>query len=179
MKAGPFWALGGVLLLLAVAGVVIDRYSSTQVAPRDDSISLAALLAITLPDAEGRAQSIGQWQGKILVVNFWATWCAPCIEEMPMLNEFQRRNAANDVQVVGIAADNAAKVGEYARNSHIAYPLLVDADGALEFSRRLGNSTGALPFTAVFSAEGRRLLARAGPTSNAELERVLRENAAK
>src|SRR3978361_213103 len=102
MRAAPLWALGGVLVLLAAAGITVDRSSPAPGTSRDLSISLAALHAVTLPDPRGIPYNLGKAQGKVLVLNFWATWCAPCLEEMPMLDDFFRNHANIDFDLVGI-----------------------------------------------------------------------------
>ncbi|MDX2218934.1 MAG: TlpA disulfide reductase family protein [Burkholderiales bacterium] len=141
--------------------------------------SYAAVLAASFTDLEGRRQSLGQWQGKLLFINFWATWCAPCKEEMPMFDSIFRQNAAKGVQVVGIAADSVDKVRLFQNQTPVTYPLLPDSDGALAFSRRMGNHLGVLPHTLVFSPNGELLLNKIGQLTKAEMELIIRENAPK
>ncbi len=179
MKASPLWALGGVLVLLVAAGIGVDRYASRNAPPLDESISLPALLSTAIPDAAGRKQSFGQWQGKVLVVNFWATWCAPCIEEMPILERIHQQYAAKGVEVVGISADSADKVKIFASQHSITYSLLVDPEGAIDFSRRLGNRPGLLPYTVVFAPDGTRLLSQIGTVVPGQLEMILQRNVPK
>lgn len=141
--------------------------------------SYAAVLAASFTDLAGRRQSLGQWQGKLLFINFWATWCAPCKEEMPMFDSIFRENAGKGVQIVGIAADTADKVQIFQSQTPVTYPLLPDSDGALAFSRRMGNHLGVLPHTLVFSSKGDLLLNKIGQLTKAEMELIIREHAPK
>jgi thiol-disulfide isomerase/thioredoxin len=138
-------------------------------APRRDA---SALFAITLPDADGTPQALGQWRGKVLVVNFWATWCAPCREEMPLFIEAQKRHGANGLQFVGIAVDDAAKVRQFATEIGLNYPTLVGGYGAMELSKTLGNQIMALPYTIVVDRSGTVALTQLGPVKPAQLEAI-------
>lgn len=132
-----------------------------------------ALFAATLPDLSGRPRRLVEWQGRVLLVNFWATWCAPCREEIPLLVEARQKYAPAGVEVVGIAVDNAAKVGEYAKSMAISYPILVaEADG-LDLMRRLGNSGGGLPYTVVADREGALVHRKLGALKKPDLEGIL------
>jgi thiol-disulfide isomerase/thioredoxin len=135
----------------------------------------SALLAITLPDTSGREQALGQWRGRVLVVNFWATWCAPCREEMPLFVRAQREMGAKGLQFVGIAVDDAAKVRAFADEIGLNYPALVGGYGAMELSKTLGNSIMALPFTVVVDRTGAVALTHLGPIKEAQLDAILRQ----
>lgn len=115
---------------------------------------VAALFSKTLPDAQKKPQALSQWQGKTLLVNFWATWCPPCVAEMPELVELQAEQAKNNVQVIGIGIDSAANIEQFSTKYNITYPLLVDGLNGSELSRQFGNQTGGLPFTVLISADG-------------------------
>lgn len=135
--------------------------------------TLAALYATALPDAAGRMQSLGQWRGRVLVVNWWATWCLPCRDEMPEFSRLQTRYAARGVQFVGIAAEDADKVMAYARESPVAYPLLAGGQTSIKLSQPLGNAPLAVPFTAVLDRQGALRAAVLGRVSEKALERLL------
>ncbi len=164
-------ALGGVALAAAAAGVY---FGPRLGAPTGGG----PLAAARFTDLEGKARSITEWRGRGLVVNFWATWCAPCREEIPMLMEARSRHASNGIEVVGIAIDHADKVREYANSMKIAYPLLLADAGAADLLRSLGNSSGGLPFTVFVDRAGNPIRVKLGLLKAAELESVLQELAA-
>ncbi len=129
------------------------------VAERGDSVP-----AMTLPDASGTFTRVPDaWLGKPRLVNLWATWCAPCLKEMPDLQAFADEQGANGIQVVGIALDDAANVRDFMQQHRITYPTLVDAPGPADAGVRLGNPAGVLPYTILVSAEGRLLKTKIGP----------------
>jgi thiol-disulfide isomerase/thioredoxin len=141
-----------VLVAAAVMALATGAYFGLRhEAPADAT----ALLALSLPDASGKEQSIGQWRGKVVVVNFWATWCAPCREEMPEFMRAQTEFGARGLQFVGIAVDQADKVDQFANELGLNYPTLIGGYGAVELSRTLGNSLAALPFTIIVDRQGR------------------------
>lgn len=133
----------------------------------------AALLELVLPDSRGHPQALAQWRGKVLVVNFWAPWCAPCRDEMPLFSRYQVANAANGVQFVGIAVDEPGKVLQFERETGLKYPALIGGYGALELSKQLGNDVSALPFTVVLDRAGRVAHTQLGPMTAAKLDGVL------
>lgn len=110
--------------------------------------------ALTLKDLDGQPQAFAQWRGKLLLVNFWASWCAPCIDEMPLLVEAQSLYGARGLQIVGPAMDEVAAVREMAARLRINYPLMADFAEVDAAMQALGNSAGALPFTVLISPDG-------------------------
>lgn len=124
--------------------------------------------AMTLPDPDGKQVAIpAAWAGRTTLVNLWATWCAPCLKEMPDLQRFADAQGATGVRVVGIALDDAAAVAAFLRQHGITYPVLVDAAGPADAGVRLGNPAGVLPYSALVSADGRLLKTRIGPFADA------------
>ena len=169
MKRRTILVGGGVAAAAALAaGMALFR--STNTADRRDG---AALLAVELPDVDGRTQSLSQWRGKVMVVNFWATWCAPCREEMPQFVAIQAARGGKDVQFVGIAVDQPEKVREFAKQIGLNYPVLIGGFGAIELSKSLGNSLSALPFTVVVDREGRVAERHLGPLPRSQLDALL------
>ena len=131
------------------------------------------IYSLTLPDLNGQPQALKQWRGKVLVVNYWATWCPPCREEMPGFARLQEKFGAKGVQFVGISIDTAAKVAEFQTTTPVNYPLLIGEMSAIQSSEALGNSRQALPFTAVLDRQGRIAQVKLGRFSETELERAL------
>ncbi len=135
--------------------------------------SAAPLLGISLPDTKGREQPLAQWKGKVLVVNFWATWCVPCREEMPEFVRAQQELGSRGVQFVGIAIDQADKIDAFAAELQLNYPALVGGYGAIELSKAMGNRLGALPFTVIVDRAGTVAHTQLGPLKETQLRSIL------
>lgn len=162
--------------LAATAGYFFGRPQPVslplpEAAPTTDAP--ARLLALTLPDLSGQAQSLSQWKGKVLVVNFWATWCAPCREEMPEFSRINAKYASNGVQFVGISLDSADKVAAFRKETEISYPLLIGNLETLDLSSDLGNRAKALPFTVILRQDGSLQQVKLGKYVTSDLEKVL------
>jgi len=133
----------------------------------------STLLALTLPDPSGHPQALSQWRGKVLVVNFWATWCAPCREEMPEFVKAQGELGSKGLQFVGIAVDEPDKAQRFASEIGLNYPVLVGGYGAIELSKTLGNRVVALPFTIIVDRQGRVAHTQLGPLKPAQLTAIV------
>ena len=137
------------------------------------AIAPAALYAASFAGPDGQPQALGQFQGQVLVLNFWATWCGPCREEMPAFNRAQARWKDRGVRFVGVSAEQRDQVARFAASLGIAYPLWTGGDDVGELSRRLGNRLGVLPHTAFIGPAGEVLETRVGPYTEAQLEQRL------
>lgn len=127
--------------------------------------------SLVLPDTAGRALDLGRMTaGRPALVNVWATWCGPCVKEMPMLDAFHRAQAPNGVQVVGIALDDAGAVRDFMARHRIGYGSLVDTPGPADAGVRLGNPRGVLPFSVLVGADGRILEQWVGPLEEGDLD---------
>jgi len=145
--------LGGVGLAAALAGAIVAPRLLRSDAP------LAVLEDMPLRDVEGRPHGIAEWKGKALVCNFWATWCPPCREEIPLLVSSHQEVIAKGGEILGIALDNASNVVEFTKTVRINYPVLITDPSAIELMAKLGNRTGGLPYT-VFVDRGGSLVGR-------------------
>ncbi|HET7203079.1 MAG TPA: TlpA disulfide reductase family protein [Steroidobacteraceae bacterium] len=131
-----------------------------------------------LADREGKLRSLKDWQGKSLVVNFWATWCAPCRREIPLLQQIARDRAADGFEVVGIAVDFRDKVLAYADEMQIEYPLLIGEQDALDAAAAFGVEAIGFPFTIFTDRKGRVVTAQMGELSASVADLILDEVAA-
>ena len=150
---------------LAGAGLATWRYRLRE--PEDGA--LAALWALEAELPSGGVYKLAKLQGKPLVVNFWATWCPPCVEEMPLLDAFYRQHAAKGWQMVGIAADSASAVNKFLSKMPMQFPTPLAGLAGIELSRTLGNMSGALPFTVVVNSHGAIALRHMGKLSSEQI----------
>lgn len=159
---------GGVAGAAAVAGAMVGALGIQK------GSGAAELLATELDDLQGRRRRLVEWQGRVLLCNFWATWCAPCLEEMPLLSEMQRKLGPSGLQVVGIGIDQVAKMQEFSAKRPVSYPLLAGEANTLGLMRRLGSPSGGLPFTCLLDRSGSLVFRKTGALTEPELFAVLK-----
>lgn len=175
--AVPIWR--NVLLLVILAGVGLaagmgvrywfEQHRSTTESPA----SLIYRPDFTLMDLHNAQRSASEWDGQILVVNFWATWCPPCRREIPSFIELQRTQGNRGLQVIGIAIDDSEKVKDFAQEYGINYPTLLGEQAALQLSQMFGNTAGVLPFTAIIDRSGRVVHRHKGELNEAKLRTLI------
>lgn len=167
-----FLLLGGVAAAAAAggAGLALWHTRTTAGAVPD------ALWRHAFDRPEGGAPlTLAQMHGKPLLLNFWATWCPPCVTEMPLLDRFQRDQRARGWQVVGLAVDQVDPVRAFLGKHPVSYPIGLAGMDGVDLSRQLGNASGALPFSIVFDASGTVVDRRLGVLSEADLARWVAE----
>jgi thiol-disulfide isomerase/thioredoxin len=175
MSTRAFFALVAVLSL-AAGGLL---WWSNRPAPAPAivampaSISPAALFAASFTDPSGERVPIGRFEGKVLLINFWATWCAPCLEEMPAFARLQDRWRDRGVQFLGLSSEDPALAARFGAKLGVNYPLWTGGEEVAELSRRLGNAAGVLPHSALVGPDGRVVASKVGPYSEEELEALL------
>ena len=142
--------LGGAGLLAGAGGLWWALSHERQAEPAHED-----LWSQTFPKADGGELHLSAFRGRPLVLNFWATWCPPCVREMPDLDRFQREFGPQGWQVVGLALDHAEAVRQFLARTPVRYAIGLAGPAGAELGRRLGNAKGGLPFTVVFDAQGR------------------------
>jgi thiol-disulfide isomerase/thioredoxin len=160
-----------VALIALGTGYFAAQWLRTPAAPISDAAG--RLLEFSVSDVDGKIRSLGEWKGKVLVLNFWATWCPPCREEIPLLVAAQRRYGAQGVQVIGLAIDQPKEVAAYRTAVGINYPLLVDDAQGIKLMELYGNRSGSLPFTVVLDSQGAVVSRKIGALHGDELDRLL------
>ena len=170
----------GVALLAALAGTALwlGERSNAPMPRAAPAIAPTALYASSFRDAGGEMRSLGQFQGRLLVLNFWATWCAPCRAEMPAFSQVSRNWASRRVQFVGLSSERPEVIAAFTREVPVSYPLW-SGDGVETLAERLGNRAGVLPYTAIIDPSGKVLETKVGPYTEAELEDRLKAFALK
>jgi thiol-disulfide isomerase/thioredoxin len=158
----------------AMGGAAYYLWSRSAATVVDPALSSAAIVervyATRLADLKGASQDLAQWRGQVLVVNFWATWCLPCREEIPGFVSLQERYGPLGLRIVGIAIDQPDKVAEFAREFHINYPLLTGGLDTVDLLRQAGNRAGALPYTLVIDRRGHLVSRERGGLREPRLE---------
>ena len=124
---------------------------------------------LELPDAGGNPHRLSEWDGRIVLVNFWATWCGPCRQEMPLLDRIGSTWADRGLQVVGVAIDDTDAVRSFLRDSPVGYPILVDAENDVDPSLLFGDTRGVLPYSVLIGRDGKLIDQRMGAFSQASL----------
>ncbi len=135
---------------------------------------MTAALDATIGDLNGTPRRLDEWRGKLLAINFWATWCPPCLREIPAFTRLQQRYGERGLQFVGIALDTREEVAKFVAERAIDFPILVGEDDVTRYMQRLGNTLGVLPFTVVVDRAGVVRHTHQGEWKEAEAERILR-----
>lgn len=160
-----------ILSLATVSGLIGAGYSWYSYGPGkpvDQSLETLWNLEFELPT--GGALKLKTLMGKPIVLNFWATWCPPCVEELPLLERFYQQNVAKKWQVIGLAVDNAKAVNQFLNKMPISFLTPLAGLEGIELSRSLGNLSGGLPFTVVFNAAGEIVARHMGKLNSQQLD---------
>jgi thiol-disulfide isomerase/thioredoxin len=168
-RSARFLVVAAIAVGAAVAGYAVNAWWRAD----SQAEAAGAVMSAPLTDLDGKTLSINQWRGRVLVVNFWATWCAPCREEIPIFIKLQQKHQARGLQFVGVAIDQHDKVERFARDFAMNYPVLLGGIDMVEVSRRAGNRLGALPFTIVIDRTGAIASVQIGVLKEAKLEAML------
>ena len=140
---------------------------------RPNVLEIVSHPSFSLPDVAGTSHDFSEWQGKNRLVNFWATWCAPCRREIPLLKAFQDEQSGNGFQVIGIAVDFVAEVARYAESAEFNYPILVGEQEAMAIAESSAIEFIGLPFTMFVASDGELLGTYVGELNADHLQRVV------
>ena len=134
----------------------------------------AAIATARFYDLDDKVQALEQWKGKIIVVNFWATWCPPCIAEIPEFIKIQKKYEKQGVQFVGIAIDQKSKVQAFAKETKMNYPVLLGDLAGIDLAKRIGNTNGGLPYSVIVDRKGNVVETQLGTLSQEKLESIIK-----
>jgi len=170
-----------VIILAGGTGFALQRYlqqDDRQLAPIIPKAVNNNIIGTTRPpfeltDTEGKLRNIEEWNGKVLLINFWATWCPPCKKEMPAFIELQEQYAAQGFQVIGIAIDDMESVSDFVDTLGVNYPALIAEYAGIELSREYGNHISALPFSAFVGRDGKIAVTQTGELSKKQVEKII------
>lgn len=180
------WQLVVIVIVLAIVSAVggyqLQQYLKADIdkqvvvvknpiAPKD--VIGTKVENFSLLDVNGEQRSLSEWQGKIIAINFWATWCGPCREEIPAFVELQEQYANDGLQFIGVALQEADEIRDFLKEFNVNYPSLVGADNVIQIAKQLGNDIGALPYTVIINRDGIISFTRRGPLLKAEAETVI------
>jgi thiol-disulfide isomerase/thioredoxin len=158
-----------VVAIVALAGGIITKIF---LSPAEKSM-VTALPAFSLPDLDGKLRHIDEWRGRVLIINFWATWCPPCRKEIPRLIALQQEYSTKGLSVISITTDDKKTVNEYAISNHINYPILIAKEEGIALARQLGNNVDAIPYTVVVNQHGQIVYRHSGEFSKEHLLEII------
>lgn len=177
MKLLKPYLLASIILVIATASGLSACSKKNDVPPAAVAAqpdAAAALFEARFKDLNGNEQALSQWRGKVLIVNFWATWCPPCREEIPAFIKLQDIYGKQGLTFVGIAIDQKDKVQAYADEMGINYPVLMGELEAIDLAKRAGNRLGGLPYTVIIDRNGKIAAGEIGGLTQAKLEALIK-----
>ena len=179
LPRGALWAgLAVVAVLAGIGGYFASRSLLAPEPPPPEPIRTTVIPErrpeITLADRDGKPRALSEWDGKALVINFWATWCAPCRREIPMLNALAGEYRGQGVEFIGIAVDFRDDVLDYLQKTPIDYTVLIGEQAGLDAARAFGVETLGLPFTAFTDSRGRIAIIHVGELRRPQAEAILK-----
>lgn len=167
------WRHSIIIVLAAFLGAAAGIGGYLYFEPGETQANTHLRPPFQLPDLSDQLQSVEQWDGQVVVLNFWATWCPPCVREVPMLVELQRELGPQGLQVVGIAVDKREVAQDFIEQAGVNYPILYGVQTALEISQLYENDAGTLPHTAVIDRQGKIRHIFRGELERQELQAAL------
>jgi len=166
------------MVIAGTSGFALQRYLAQKNTSQFEIVN--PVIGLTRPefallDLEGNVRNIKDWDGRIVLLNFWATWCPPCLREIPDFIEVQEELGNHDFQIIGIAVDNEVDVRDFVQEKSVNYPVMAAEMEAIELSQRYGNSIGGLPFSAIIDKNGKITHTITGELSKDRLKSILEQ----
>ncbi len=172
---------GKILLYVAIAlGAITAGFFfkaqqvTSQLSSEEKKQGSEKFFSSGLPDVKGDMQPFSQWKGNVLLVNFWATWCAPCQEEIPEFIQAQEAYRDKGLVLIGIAVDQSDRVASFSRDFGINYPVVVGDLDAFALAEAMGNPQGSLPFTVILNRSGEMVYSHLGRIKIDEIEKIIK-----
>ncbi len=165
------------LIILAVVAIGAGLWaaqsllSPASVAP---SPAQTQALDFSLPDMEGKLHKLSDWRNKVVVLNFWATWCPPCRQEIPEFIQLQNKYGQSGVQVIGVAVDNLDDVKQFYQETGMNYPVLIGEQDAFNLMAEFGETTGSLPYSVVLNTHGQIVAHKLGALDLPRMEALIK-----
>lgn len=171
MNRRQWMMIGGISVLALMAGIFSSHWISQTGLASDPSIK--AFFANPWKTPDGKSANIDDWRGKVLVVNFWASWCPPCVEEMPTLDKIAQEYASKNVLIVGIGIDSPSNIRQFLEKTPVSYPIMIGGLDGSALAKQMGNAQGALPYTVIINAKGKSVFTKLGKISEEELKKAI------
>jgi len=171
MNRRQWIVIAGVSVLALLAGIFSSQWISKTGLASDPSIK--AFFANSWQTPDGKTANSENWREKVLVVNFWASWCPPCVEEMPTLDKISQEYAAKNVLFVGIGIDSPSNIREFLQKTPVSYPIVIGGLEGSNLAKQMGNSQGALPYTVIINPNGKSTFTKLGKISEDELKKAI------
>ena len=171
MNRRQWIVIAGVSVMALLTGIFTSQWISQSGLASDPSIK--AFFANSWQSADGKPVNTEKWQGKVLVVNFWASWCPPCVEEMPALDQVSKEYASKNVLFVGIGIDSPSNIREFLQKTPVSYPIVIGGLEGSNLAKQMGNTQGALPYTVVINPSGKSTFTKLGKISEDELKKAI------
>jgi thiol-disulfide isomerase/thioredoxin len=159
-------------LIMLILGIAVGFW---RIQPTPSTAPAGWVFELSFPDASGKSVKLADARGRLTLVNFWATWCPPCIEEMPELSQVHQELAPAGVKVIGLAIDSPSNVREFLENRSFSYPLLITAAQGTDIAARLGSATGGLPYTVLINEKNQVIKQKAGRIREEEIKSWIAE----
>lgn len=171
MNRRQWMMIGGISVLALAAGIFSSHWILQTGLASDPSIK--AFFANPWQTPDGKSANTDDWRGKVLVVNFWASWCPPCVEEMPTLDKIAQEYVSKNVLIVGIGIDSPSNIRQFLEKTPVSYPIMIGGLDGSALAKQMGNAQGALPYTVIINAKGKSVFTKLGKISEEELKKAI------